>query len=120
MYQRVNCFDKNGNSINGFTQWDINQTLYINNWNYDSTPIFHFCNTKSSEALVVKGLIEENYRAKANIPNILLQESYPINVFVYLEDGESGNTIYVSQIPVKKRKSQMIMNIQKMLNMLVG
>ena len=104
MYQRVNCFDKNGNSINGFTQWDINQTLYINNWNYDSTPIFHFCNTKSSEALVVKGLIEENYRAKANIPNILLQESYPINVFVYLEDGESGNTIYVSQIPVKKKK----------------
>ena len=103
MYQRVNCFDVHGNSIDGYTQWDVNQTIYIDDWKYDSTPVFQFCNTKSNEALVTRGSIEEDGRAKAKVPNILLQEAYPIIVFVYLENGEAGNTIYTSQIPVRKK-----------------
>lgn len=100
----IKCFDSpNGNQIESYTQWDINQVLYIENWNYDLTPIFHFCNVKSNEALVVKGEIVEGGFAKADVPNILLQQHFPLVVFVYLEDDESGKSIYMSQIPIKKR-----------------
>lgn len=104
MYNRINCFDLEGNSLDCLTQWDINQILYIE-WEYNSTPIFHFCNTKSDRALVVNGSTKENGRVKAHIPNILLQESHPIIVFVYLQDddNESGKTVCVSEIPVNKK-----------------
>lgn len=103
MSNRINCFDLNGNSIDNFTQWDTNQTIYIEDWNYNSTPVFHFCNPKSDVALVVKGSIEKDNRAKVDIPNVFLQEAYPIIIFVYLENDTSGKTIYVLEIPVKRK-----------------
>lgn len=99
---RVLCLDSLGNSIDYFTQWDVNQTIYIDDWDYDFTPIFHFCNTKSKEALVVKGQIVGN-QIKSSVPNILLQSAYPVIVFVYLENDTSGTSIYMSEIPVRHK-----------------
>lgn len=99
----VNCFDSEGNQIDHLTQWDVNQELYVEHWNYEHTPVFNFCNTKSEMALVVKGSIESDGRAKCSIPNILLTEHYPISVFVYLESDTAGRTIHISQIPVWKK-----------------
>lgn len=113
----IRCFDSEGNSIDYLTQWDVNQTLYIEDWEYESIPIFHLCNIKSDKALVVEGEIE-NGKGKFNVPNILLQEPYPIAIFVYLEEGTvegnitdkeandkhvSGKSIYTIQIPVRKK-----------------
>lgn len=102
------CFDENGDSIDKLSQWDTNLELFIN-WEYSVTPIFHFYNTNSRKILVVKGLINsEKNTAQASIPNILLQESYPIIVFVYLEQETAtgylkGESIYNFQIPVYEK-----------------
>ena len=56
----ISCFDSQGNSIDHLTQWDLNQTLYIENWNYDTVPTFHFCNKKSKDAFVVTGEFVDN------------------------------------------------------------
>ena len=103
MFDRINCFDSQGNCINSFTQWDINQTVYVENWEYNFQPIFHFCNIKSDNALVVKGSIESDGRIKCSVPNILLTEPHAISVFVYLENENVGRTIHIAQIPVAKK-----------------
>lgn len=99
----LRCFDFNGNHIDHLTQWDVNQELYIEHWDYEHTPIFNFYNIKSKNALVVKGSVESDGRAKCSIPNILLTEPYSISVFIYLENNNSGRTVHISQIPVLKK-----------------
>lgn len=107
---KIMCFDENGNTIDRLTQYDINQTLYIN-WDYSVSPVFQFSNEKNDRILVVKGEIikgDLNTVAKVNIPNILLTEAYPIKIYVYLEQESEtgyleGNTVFNSIIPVNKK-----------------
>ena len=111
MYE-IMCFDKCGNSIDEFAQWDTNNVMYID-WEYSCTPIFQFGNTKSDRLLVVRGRIIEGQAksiAEVNIPNILLQQAYPIIGFVYLESEVNGNdhyyigkTVYNFNIPVRAK-----------------
>ena len=108
----IMCFDKYGNSIDEFVQWDINRMMYID-WEYNCIPIFQFGNTKSDRLLVVKGrIIEDETKkiAEVNVPNIMLQQAYPIIGFVYLEsevNGDdnyyNGKTIYKFKIPVRAK-----------------
>ena len=112
MYEIV-CYDKYGNSIDEFVQWDTNLMLYID-WGHDCIPIFQFGNTRSDRLLVVKGRIFENDGrrfAEVNVPNILLQQSFSVVGFVYLEteaDGNegyfSGKTVYSFKIPVRPKE----------------
>ena len=99
----VSCYDFKGNHIDHLTQWDVNQELYVEHWDYEYTPVFNFCNIKSKNALVVKGSIEPDGRAKCIIPNILLTEPYSISVFVCFENDTFGRTVHISQIPVLKK-----------------
>ena len=111
MYE-IMCFDEYGNSINEFVQWDTNRVMYID-WEHNCTPIFQFGNTKSDRLLVVKGrIIEDETKkiAEVNVPNILLQQAYPIIGFVYLESEVDGNdnyyagkTVYNFKIPVRAK-----------------
>ena len=181
MYE-VPCLDLNGNTINKFYQWDIDQKIVIKldgcGENYlRNTPEVHFCNVSRTEALIVRSLksgsISVNdanvyaeadtsstvittlhngdkivyseytdgggdigaayedgsewcsfeYKSEkryietsciaydgevitADVPNILLQEAYPLLVYVYLtdaNDSSSQKTILFSEIPVRKR-----------------
>lgn len=178
----VPCLDLNGNTINKFYQWDIDQKIVIKlegcGENYlKNTPEVHFCNASRTEAFVVRslksGTISVNsanvyasasdsstviatlnngdkivyseytdgggdigtasedgrewcsfeYKSEkryiktncieydgevitADVPNILLQEAYPLLVYVYLtdaNDSSSQKTILFSEIPVRKR-----------------
>ena len=111
MYE-IMCFDEYGNSIDEFIQWDTNRVMYID-WEHSCEPIFQFGNTKSDRLLVVKGRItegESNKIAEVNVPNILLQQAYPIIGFVYLESEVDGNenyytgkTAYNFKIPVRAK-----------------
>lgn len=106
------AFDSKRNTIEKFVQWDNNLEMYIN-WDYlDITPIFHFTNTRSDRILVVKGEVIQtdiDIVAKANVPNILLTESYPVMAYVYLEEEEGdigyakGETIYTIRIPIEEK-----------------
>lgn len=127
MYE-VPCLDLNGDTINRFYQWDIDQKIVINLEGCDerylqNPPEVHFSNSSRKEALVVRSTVkysgddvavQDDSVATmhagniiiADIPNILLQEPYPLLVYVYLtdaDDSSSQKTILYSEIPVRKR-----------------
>ena len=110
MYE-VPCLDLNGDTINKFYQWDIDQKIVINlegcDKNYlKNAPEVHFCNSSRKEALVVRSAVSNHDTITADVPNVLLQEAYPLLVYVYLtdaNDSSSQKTILYSEIPVRKR-----------------
>lgn len=107
----VGCFDTHDNPIDHYTQWDINQKLKIVVYDVDSSllknaPYIHFANVKSTEALVVRSTVEGADTIVVDVPNSLLQESWPLLVYVYLNDNldaHSQKTIIKIEIPVHKR-----------------
>lgn len=110
MYE-VPCLDLNGDTINKFYQWDIDQKIVINlegcDVNYlKNEPEVHFCNSSRKEALVVRSTVSNHDTITVDVPNILLQEACPLLVYVYLtdaNDSSSQKTILYSEIPVRKR-----------------
>lgn len=127
MYE-VPCLNLNGDTINRFYQWDIDQKIVIDLNGCDerylqNPPEVHFSNSSRKEALVVRSTVKYSgddvavqYDSVAtmhagdiiiaDIPNILLQEPYPLLVYVYLtdaDDSSSQKTILYSEIPVRKR-----------------
>jgi len=107
----VECFDTHDEPISHYTQWDINQTLKIVLYGMDdgymkNAPYVHFANIKRSEALVVRSTLQGDDTVLVDIPNQLLQESYPLLIYVYLNDSSdasSQRTIVKIEIPVHKR-----------------
>lgn len=107
----VGCFDTHDNPIDHYTQWDIDQKLKIVVYDVDSSllknaPYIHFANVKSTEALVVRSTVEGTDTIVVDVPNSLLQESWPLLVYVYLNDNldaHSQKTIIKIEIPVHKR-----------------
>lgn len=110
MYE-VPCLDLNGDTINRFYQWDIDQKIVINlegcDVNYlKNAPEVHFCNSSRKEALVVSSTVSNHDTITVDVPNVLLQEACPLLVYVYLtdaDDSSSQKTILYSEIPVRKR-----------------
>lgn len=110
MYE-VKCLDQYGNTINNFFQWDIDQeiTIKLEGCPQDYlliAPEFHFTNKHRDTALIVRSNVIGEDVMKATIPNILLQEPYPLLVYVYLtnsEDVSSQRTVLFSEIPIRKR-----------------
>lgn len=107
----VGCFDTHDNPIDHYTQWDVDQKLKIVVYDADdnllkNAPYVHFANVKSTEALVVRSTVEGTDTIIVEIPNSLLQESWPLLVYVYLNDNldaHSQKTIIKIEIPVHKR-----------------
>lgn len=107
----VDCLDTYDNHIEYLTQWDINQKLKIVLTGCDEgylgiAPEIHFANAKSQEALVVRSAVQGNDTIIADIPNILLQDHYPLLVYVYLSDNNDAyaqKTIIKLEIPIRKR-----------------
>ena len=107
----VGCFDTHDNPIDHYTQWDVDQKLKIVVYDADdnllkNAPYVHFANVKSTEALVVRSTVEGADTIVVEIPNSLLQESWPLLVYVYLNDSldaHSQKTIIKIEIPVHKR-----------------
>lgn len=106
----TNALDKNGNTINYFTQWDINQSIVVKLEDYDLTkaPEVHFCNDNSEYAYVVDSTVDTDSKTiTAKVPNKLLQESLPLHCYIYLTDSTdetSMKTILHIELPVNKRK----------------
>lgn len=110
MYE-VPCLDINGNTINKFYQWDVDQKITIEltgcGENYlRIAPEVHYTNATRIESLVVRSEVANGDTITAQVPNILLQEPYPLQIYVYLTDSDdvsSQKTILYSEIPVRKR-----------------
>ena len=96
------CYNKNDEPITNFTQWDINQILKIKDWESSTAPIFHFCNKNSEKSIGVQSKIQDK-EVTVDVPNILLQEALILKVFVYLDEDNSGRTVYLLRIPVNPK-----------------
>lgn len=107
----VDCLDTYDNHLEYLTQWDINQKLKIvlNGCSDDYlgiAPEIHFANSKSTEALVVRSTVQDGNTIVVDIPNSLLQDYYPLLVYVYLSDNRDAyaqKTIIKLEIPIRKR-----------------
>ena len=62
-----------------FWQWDLDRKIIVSDPVIDEV---HFCNKTDNCSLVVE-VYELNGQRVANVPNILLQNAWPINVFGY-------------------------------------
>lgn len=78
-----------------FYQWDLDRRLIIED---NSITQVHFCNRTDDCSLVCEVYIEDSKR-KVNVPNILLQDTWSINVYAY----DSNYTKHSEQFKVKKR-----------------
>lgn len=65
-----------------FYQWDIDRRIIVDN---PAIGEVHFSNIFSTEALVVN-TYQENGITLVNVPNILLQKDWPIDVYTYSKD----------------------------------
>ena len=81
-----------------FYQWDLNRQLKVND---SSITEVHFSNRLNDYSLVVKVV-----DGKANVPNILLQNSFDIIAFAY--DGEATRYDVVFEVKAKTRPSDYV------------
>lgn len=97
------CYSSDGATLSNLYQWDLNQSIIIGGYTGDITPVFHFCNRCSRNAIPVvptkhsKGLLAE-------VPNELLWDPESIIVFFYTESDDAGVTSELAvTIPVCPR-----------------
>lgn len=86
-------------------QWDTGQILRVyglNDVTTDAVIEAHFCD-KTCERAIVRLATRNGDYYQAPIPNILLENDYDINVFLYVIDGDCKYTIRKVKIPVNKR-----------------
>lgn len=108
MSNKITCLDTdNTTTISYLTQWDINRKIHISKSDINITntaPEVHFSNNDSEGALVTNATIVGDY-VELEVPNILLQEGYPIFIYIYVWTEEtSARTTYELKIPVRARK----------------
>ena len=82
-------------------QWDINRQIIVSDASIDAV---HFSNRTDASALVVE-VKEKNGLRVADIPNILLQESWDINVYGYCDGYYTKQAARIKVNPRTKPES---------------
>lgn len=91
--------------VTNLFQWDVNQVLKIMGLDFGTASVeVHFCNKKSSGAIVVASTAPTNGYILVNIPNTLLTQPYDIFAYVYQTEGSTKSTTNTITIPVVKRQ----------------
>ena len=73
-----------------FYQWDLNRKLIVDDETIDQV---HFCN-KTDDSSLVCLVYEQDGKNVVNVPNILLQENWRINVYGYDKDYTKYSEIF--------------------------
>ena len=89
---------------NELWQWDTGRQIIITPEKNAIVDEVHFSNAYSKDALVVKPQVNEQGNIVADIPNILLWQVFPINVYVVMEFPNGKGTIYEEQLKINPRK----------------
>ena len=85
-------------------QWDVNQVIKITGIEFGTNTVeVHFCNKKSTSAIVVNSTSPTNGYVLATIPNSLLNEPYNIVAYVYQSEGSTRGTTNTIAIPIVAR-----------------
>ena len=84
-------------------QWDKNQKLEVSGLTVPNTPEIHFVNKSMPEAFVRQAQKSANGIITVDIPNVILEKSLPVDVYICAYEGDLFRTLYTLQIPVKAR-----------------
>lgn len=100
----VNCYDLQGERLVSYTQWDMNQEIVFEG-QFNSPPIVHFCNKTMDSAYTVlsKTYNSEQDKYIVSVPNGLFLVPYNIFMYFFIEDLDSGKTMYFKNIPVRPK-----------------
>lgn len=102
---KILCYGINGKKLLYFTQWDVNQiiTVSLSIPEDINTVKFYFSYCDEKEAIGVDANINGDQEITAKVPNILLQKSKDIHIYIHLISETSGTTIAHITFPVHKR-----------------
>ena len=89
-------------NVDPLYQWDLNQMLYIYGVNI-AVPILHFSNRDMGASINRYGDVDDEGVISVKIPNSILQNSNPVEVYICSYEGETFKTHYKILIPVKAR-----------------
>lgn len=95
--------DSKGVKRNFLWQYDKEQTLILNDLEYEVSPEVHFATSSSEEALIAVGSYN-NGTLSVNVPDVLLWEARKITVYLYLNKSLTGETVKTLDIFVRPRK----------------
>ena len=88
----------------GLTQWDYGQVLRIIGLNCKKPNEIHFAIEGATTAIIQTVTAEENGEITARIPNKLLEKGGNIKAYLYIADADSGETVKIIGMPVKRRQ----------------
>ena len=94
-------------SVDPLYQWDTNQVLTIYGLSLSKIPEIHFSNSAMDRAIVRQATMDNTGVISVNVPNSLLQKPYQITAYICLYEGDTFETLYKIDIPVKARKEPM-------------
>ena len=95
---------RNPQQKNELWQWDTGRQIIITPEENAIVDEVHFSNAYSKDALVVKPQVNEQGSIVADIPNILLWQVFPINVYVVMDFPNGKGTICEEQLKINPRK----------------
>ena len=95
--------EKNSYTVESLYQWDLNQVLQIYGLSLPSIPEIHFTNEAMSRAIVRQATMDAAGVISVNVPNSLLQKPYKIKAYVCIYSGNTFESLYKIEIPVKAR-----------------
>lgn len=106
MYDLV-CYNTDDNIIDKLWQWDSDRIIVVKDIETTENIVFHFGNRKNKTTLKVTPTTNKDGNLEVKIPNCLLRQPCPIQIYVYEgtaeDDDTEGQTICTTQIPVRER-----------------
>lgn len=100
--QKIDAYDVDGNVVSCLAQWDRNITIYLQDDLIDAAYPVHFATGKKGLAIVVESEYGDGVLS-AVIPSTTLAAGEKIYGYVYLEDGDLGQSILMFEIEVERR-----------------
>ncbi len=95
--------EKNSYTVEPLYQWDKNQTLEVYGLSLALIPEVHFTNAAMDRAIVRQATMDAAGVIRAEVPNSLLQKPYTIQAYICTYAGNTFETQYKLEIPVKAR-----------------
>lgn len=85
-----------------FTQWDKGRYIYITGYTSSDDIKVHFTTGSSGVAFTVLPVWETN-KWKAGVPNTVLTDGLPVNIYIYDENLTENRTVYKFVVGVEQR-----------------
>lgn len=85
-----------------FTQWDKGRYIYITGYTSSDDIKVHFTTGSSGVAFTVLPVWESN-KWKAGVPNTVLTDGLPVNIYIYDESLTENRTVYKFVVGVEQR-----------------